>query len=581
MERALRWQSRVLEKMWEESPRMCRLQWNPALGPSEFRREGVRVHLKFVNANHKSIQCQVTTKSVHIQSPMIRNPQPLKSLDEFLGWWRPWIHRRVQQGTLVMRIEIDLRGLPGSCPWMADQETFSGDMAEMAALFPLHGAWVIHVNRDQRDSWIALLRRMTQRDGGAWQMGESPHATQPSMITLSCWRVWEALGVQVAVVVTTYGRVDGSSPFLLGDTLARIPHQDHPHWSLFVMGDRYEPPEKFGRQIAEWTLPQCLKLSGRLFKHNLPVALERDHRPQLISQDLWCLGGAGTMNAGLREAHRRLVKKSTPSSSKVIVYCCLDDDDLWHPHHLSCLARAYAHPDCQPEAVTTRTWFEGWNQFIPPLPASRWGLTHRDNWRPAGKTSAHGAWNYRLDRILLPLRTMDDPVISKLPAGQKPPADADCLTRLGSLLDRRGSHSVALAATTLWHETEGSLGTPSNRRWWFRVAAKALQNPKNPRPLLSGEELTELGRFRVHFTLPQVIQHHQSHQVIVLGPFPLSSSSSSEVRRFVLSLSLLSEKEKVMMIIPLHLSLFADVFYFNPPPADLPLDRPHLCLILP
>jgi glycosyltransferase involved in cell wall biosynthesis len=48
-----------------------------------------------------------------------------------------------------------------------------------------------------------------------------------------------------AIVITTYKRSDGSTPFYLKRALSSILNQDYDQYKIFVNGDKNEEKEKF------------------------------------------------------------------------------------------------------------------------------------------------------------------------------------------------------------------------------------------------------------------------------------------------------------------------------------------------
>lgn len=124
-----------------------------------------------------------------------------------------------------------------------------------------------------------------------------------------------------AVVITTYQRKDGNTPFLLKRALNSIFNQDYGNFKIFVIGDKYEDNDEFLSIFKEFD-------NKKIYSENLPFAHERDKYEDKWL--VWLYGGCYANNYGINRA----------VSDGFEYVCHLDHDDEWYPNHLSSLKKA-------------------------------------------------------------------------------------------------------------------------------------------------------------------------------------------------------------------------------------------------
>jgi glycosyltransferase involved in cell wall biosynthesis len=121
-----------------------------------------------------------------------------------------------------------------------------------------------------------------------------------------------------SIVIATYQRKNGSTPFFLKRALDSIFAQDYNNFKVFVIGDRYEDNKEF--------IKICLSYDKqRIYYENLPIAKERDKYTDKLL--IWKYGGCFANNYG--------INKSVKMGYEYV--CHLDHDDEWEPNHLSSL----------------------------------------------------------------------------------------------------------------------------------------------------------------------------------------------------------------------------------------------------
>jgi len=118
------------------------------------------------------------------------------------------------------------------------------------------------------------------------------------------------------IVITTYQRPDGKTPFYLKRAIDSVLLQKHTNWKLYLIGDKYNDNDEFIKFVS-W-VP-----SDKIIAINLPVAIERQRYPN-GGEDLWHSAGATASNLG--------IELSVGEGYNYV--CKLDHDDTWSPDHL-------------------------------------------------------------------------------------------------------------------------------------------------------------------------------------------------------------------------------------------------------
>jgi len=219
--------------------------------------------------------------------------------------------------------------------------------------------------------------------------------------------------IRFAVITMTYRRKDGSSKEKLEKMMRCINGQSYKNFRLFLMGDDYEDEAEL-REIGARleTLPGG-EVGPDLYFENVKPALERSLCKK--KYNLWAVGGAGTLNEGLRRARQQGFS----------YYAHIDDDDFWHPHHLLTLATTYyMYPE------TTASWtlgvLGGW--VLPPS----WPI-RPNNFLPKGKDCFHSTLSFRLDKINLEYITIS-PDMKEEEEPDMEPADSVLASSIGNLV---------------------------------------------------------------------------------------------------------------------------------------------------
>ena len=119
--------------------------------------------------------------------------------------------------------------------------------------------------------------------------------------------------MKIAIIIPTYQRPDGKTPFYLDRALKSVENQTHKDYRIYVIGDKYENKEEL----------QSIVQPYHVFWGNLSKAIEREKYP-FGDYRLYCTGGASAAQIGINLALKAGYQ----------YICCLDHDDWWDVDHL-------------------------------------------------------------------------------------------------------------------------------------------------------------------------------------------------------------------------------------------------------
>jgi glycosyltransferase involved in cell wall biosynthesis len=227
--------------------------------------------------------------------------------------------------------------------------------------------------------------------------------------------------MKIAVVVPTYRRQDGRTPFLLSRALDSIKTQIHTNYDVFVIGDNYTDKEEF-----DWL--ERMNLFAEFV--NIPKAIEREKYP-FKSMELWCSGGVNASNIGVNIALEQGYE----------YVCFLCHDDWWEPDHLLRINEVLEAK--KPFFVCT---VSTWMNSILPEPITLDDITEFYP-KPNGIISSSTCVKYSDTK----LRVRD--VFAE--TGRAEPADADLWKRLAKEMKAEGKKGYLINTLTCHHEEEG------------------------------------------------------------------------------------------------------------------------------
>jgi len=124
--------------------------------------------------------------------------------------------------------------------------------------------------------------------------------------------------LRIGVVISTYMRPDGKTPFYLRRALNCIKNQTFKNYWIYLIGDKYDNEQELMDIASQYDKITCI---------NLPYALERD-KYQWGDFRLWCTGGMNAVLTGITKA----------IDDGIEYICHLDHDDQWTLNHLDLFA---------------------------------------------------------------------------------------------------------------------------------------------------------------------------------------------------------------------------------------------------
>jgi glycosyltransferase involved in cell wall biosynthesis len=225
--------------------------------------------------------------------------------------------------------------------------------------------------------------------------------------------------MKFGIVIATYQRADGKTPFFLSRALRSINRQSHRDFQVFLIGDKYEDDSEF-RSLSS--------IVPDIYAENLEIAAERERYPE-GGHALWATGGLNAMNRAVEVGLGMGIR----------YFCHLDHDDYWAPDHLANFNSSLSKEE-KPFLVSYST-SPVFNSVLPNwkedeiLPIPR-GMTHSSTC---------------VDFSFFSERYRD----SYLETGEIYPADADLWRRLSETMTRLDIKGKMIKKLTCFHDDEG------------------------------------------------------------------------------------------------------------------------------
>jgi len=226
---------------------------------------------------------------------------------------------------------------------------------------------------------------------------------------------------KIGIVIATYQRRDGKTPFYLRRALQSIHAQTFKNFQVYIMGDRYDDDMELKAIVAPYPNVTCI---------NLPHAVERE-KYRFGDMKLWCSGGLTAFVTGVNKA----------LSDGINYICHLDHDDFWEKSHLELIAGVIK--DKNPFFVCTASSYG--NAHLPYRP-----LTDEvDEFYPVpgGMIASSSCVKYSDTK----LRYRDVFEATGVPN----PGDADLWTRLAEEMKATGKKGYFIKTLTCRHDEEG------------------------------------------------------------------------------------------------------------------------------
>lgn len=226
---------------------------------------------------------------------------------------------------------------------------------------------------------------------------------------------------KIGVVIATYQRSDGKTPFYLRRALGSIHFQIFKNFQVYVIGDHYDNDKELKTIIAPYPNVTCI---------NLPHAVERE-KYKFGSMELWCSGG---MTAFLTGIDRAL-------GDGIDYICHLDHDDWWENNHMELISSVIEEK--KPLFVCTMSSYS--NIYLPYLPKTDQVIEFLPV--PGGMIASSSCVKYSDTS----LRYRD--VFKAI--GTPNPGDADLWERLASEMKSTGKKGYLITTLTCHHDEEG------------------------------------------------------------------------------------------------------------------------------
>jgi glycosyltransferase involved in cell wall biosynthesis len=231
------------------------------------------------------------------------------------------------------------------------------------------------------------------------------------------------------IVIATYQRSDGKTPFYLKRTLDSIFAQTYKEFIIYIVGDRYEDEQELLDIVSKYP-------GTHIDYENRPEAPERDKYVD-NKEALWCAGGVSATNYGIEKA----------MVDRIRYICLLDHDDYWLPNHLDTLNKAIQDTDA--EWLCTKTSVKGTvhgkYDFLPNKETKE-TLTEFLP-LPCGIVKSSVCFDIRS----IPFRMRD--VFAEI--GETCPGDADLWDRTSQFIQYHKLSSYYINTLTCVHDSEG------------------------------------------------------------------------------------------------------------------------------
>lgn len=231
--------------------------------------------------------------------------------------------------------------------------------------------------------------------------------------------------IKLAIVMSTYKRKDGKSPFYVKRAIDSIFNQTYSEFKIFLIGDKYEQENEITEIISNYD-------ANKIEFINLNEAVERDNYSN-NKWALWSYGGVNAVNYGINIA----------TSNGFDYICHLDHDDFWFNNHLNELAICIN--TFQPEWVCTKSNYTN-NTILPTINSKEKYV----EFLPLSEGVIHSSVCFNFKKI--PLKYED---IYKKTGKIGLPADADLWQRMKTYIIENNLKSILINKITCNHIEEG------------------------------------------------------------------------------------------------------------------------------
>jgi glycosyltransferase involved in cell wall biosynthesis len=231
---------------------------------------------------------------------------------------------------------------------------------------------------------------------------------------------------KIGIIICTYKRKDGKTPFYLNRTLESIKNQTYKNYKIFLIGDRYEDDKEFNSFFEGFT-------NDTMYLENLPIAYERDLYGE-NKKALWSYAGTYATNYGIDLC----VKEGIDYVSFI------NHDDEWFPEHLEEITKCIEEKNA--DFICTLSTYRSPNNFLPKVQV-------KDKYiffYPAFARLIHSSVCINFKKI--PLRHVD---VFKETGNVGLPGDGELWERMRTFLQENKLNSILINKLTCRHDEEG------------------------------------------------------------------------------------------------------------------------------
>lgn len=234
----------------------------------------------------------------------------------------------------------------------------------------------------------------------------------------------ERTPILFGIVIPTYRRADGKTPYYLHRTLASVFAQNYTNFKVYLIGDHYDDEAEFHDIFTHYP-------AEKMHVENLPFAAERD---KYTGHVLWTCGGTSATNHGMNMARMEGLS----------YICLLDHDDYWNPDHLEIIHDVIQEKNV--DWICTVSTHIG-DSYLPVLHSKALYLPAYPAQGELIKSSA--CWNTKA--IPLRLRNVFEET------GQAYAGDADLWDRMAEYMKKHSINGIVVNRVTCVHDTERSV----------------------------------------------------------------------------------------------------------------------------
>lgn len=226
---------------------------------------------------------------------------------------------------------------------------------------------------------------------------------------------------KIGIVIPTYQRPDGKTPYYLKRALDSIRAQIFTEYQVYIIGDDYSNIDELIGITSLYKKVLCFNLEKSVERQKYPYG---DHR-------LWCTGGLTASLIGIRFALNQGLE----------YICHLDHDDWWEQNHLECINRAITENN--PLFVCTLSTYK-----IPAI-LPRFEVSNEiKEFYPVGCGLINSSACVKYSDTKLRARDCYEET------GKAFPADADLWCRMAEEMKATGKKGYVITSLTCHHDEE-------------------------------------------------------------------------------------------------------------------------------